>query len=1198
MTKIRTRNLTGMRISLSDSVQRTVAALMDTGESVMSDIANAFRTTASKTLGSIAALILCASFSVPILVGQSTTTGGIAGVVQDPSSAAIPGATVTLRNLDNGSTQTVKTSDTGAYQFPLLTPGNYTVQATFTGLKSDLTRVNVLVGAAANINLEAKVQSESQVVEVSAAAGGVDTETADLTATLSTNQIRELPMPGGDLTTVAFSVPGINLSLGGAYGNFSSHGLPGTSNLFTMNGDDYNDPYLNLNNSGASNLLLGQVEVAEATVTQNGYSVQYGRQSGAQVNYVTKGGTNDIHFDLLFNFNNHLMNANDFFANSTGTARPYDVSRQWGADIGGAVIKNKLFFYSDSEGLYYSLPSAGTVTIPSMQLEQYILATVNPASVPIYKQAFSVYNLGYARGATNLTTGSGPLQDATGNLGCGGTPAAASGLTGIAAPGGGTFGVNVPCAAAYGATGLNTNKEWFESHRVDWNINDKQRIFFRFKGDHGFQPTTTNLLTPSLNDQSLQPQYEGQINHTYVVSPTQVNNFIISFLWYQASFGPASASASQSTFPTYFNIGGAGGANTPSLLGGYGGPFYPLGVQWFEFPQGRNAGQGQLVDDYSWIHGKHAFKFGVNFRRNRVTDSSLLEGKTGSYFFNNLADFADGVTNASTGSYYNQTFSPLEDAHIRFYNLGIYAQDEWSVKSNLKITLGLRMDRTANPTCLDDCFSDLTSPFSSSSFQKGADIPYNQSITTGLTHPYYSVDPIVPNPRLGVVWSPGGLNKTVIRGGIGLFADLAPGQLVSDVFRNAPYPFTTNISDGSFVGSASSPGSSTYEAQSQFNAFKTGFFSGQTLAQLNNSIQGGFSPIPYFSVPSKFLTPETVEWSFEIQQTVGSKNIFVATYSGNHGYNLLVQNGFLNAYVNTANFPNGFGGLPTAPPDARFAGITQLSNGGISNYDGLSVQYRRAFGYGFQGQFAFTWSHALDDVSNGGAGENYSACSGCSFDTLANPVLSQNYGNSDYDIRRSVQADFVWDMPFKFGNKILNNVVGNWTLSGKFYFRSGNPFTIYDSNLPGLLSGTNLVTNLGFGGAAMPATAIATLPGTCSSASVNTPCFTTSQFVPSGSETTFGNIGRNSIFGPGYQDIDAVLFKNFRIKERLKFQLGASAYNLLNHPNFQNPQANIANPTGFGTIGQTAVPPTSAYGAFQGSAVSGRVLVVTGRVTF
>ncbi len=1114
-------------------------------------------------------------FSVSVS-SQSLTTGSIAGMVKDQSAAAVPGATVTLNNLQNGATQTATTNQSGAYQFTLLAPGNYTVQATANGLTSDVAKVTVQIGAGANIELVAKVQSTRQVVEVSTVASGVDTENANLTTTISSKQVLELPTPGGDLTTVAFTAPGVVLSTGMGYGNFSSHGLPGVSNLFTMNGDDYNDAYLNLNNSGASNLLLGQMEVSEAAVTQNGYSVQYGREAGAQVNYVTKGGTNQVHFGLLYNFNNHLMNANDFFNNSEGVPRPYAVSQQWGADIGGPAIKNKLFWYVDSEGLYYTLPSTGVVSIPSPQLQSYILNQITPAQMPLYQKAFGVWNNAPgAKGAVPVTTGNSPLQDSSGNLGC-------ADLAGTPAPGGGIFGQNVSCALAYGANGSNTNKEWLQTARADWNINDKQKIFFRFKGDHGFQPTGTSLLTPALNEQSIQPQYEGQINHTYVISPTMVNNVIFSILWYSAIFGPADESASLAAFPTRFTLsglGGAAGANNGS------GGFTNMGINWTAFPQGRDVGQGQLIDDFSWIKGNHTFKFGVNYRRNRVTDFSYESGSVGSYIFGSLTDFATGVTDPSPLSYYTQKFSPLLDAHLRLYNIGIYAQDEWAVKPNLKVTLGLRLDRTANPTCLDDCFARLNQPFTSSAFQTGLNIPYNSSIQSGLSHAYYNVSSIVPDPRLGVVWSPGSNNATVIRGGIGVFSDLAPAFIVSNVFNNAPYPFNANVYGGQPVNVASDPTSAAAAAQSQYNAFKSGFFSGATLPQLQSAVPG-FSPIPYYSVPQNFLTPTFVEWSFEIQRAVAQKNVFVVTYSGNHGYNLLLQNGFPNAYA------TGFTGLPSTAPDPRFGAITQLTNGGISNYNGLTVQYRRAFAYGFQGQINYTWSHALDDISNGGSGLPYSFCSGCGLTLLANPAVAANYGNSDYDIRQNMTADFIWDMPFKFHNSLLTNLLANWTVGGKVFARTGTPFSIIDSLLAGDIS-----PNIAPGTSILATTTASSLPHSCGVSAVNTPCYSLSQFLPTGTESAFGNVGRNMMYGPGYVDFDASLFKNFTIKERLRFQLGASAYNLLNHPHFQNPTADVA-ASGFGSITSTAIPPTSAYGAFQGSAVSGRVLVVTGRVTF
>jgi hypothetical protein len=1129
-----------------------------------------------------AALIL---LSVSAIYAQTITTGDITGTVKDDTGAAVPGATVTLKGLDSGDSRSLKSNGSGEYRFSLLKPGQYSLQAATGGLASDVTNISIQVGQSTKVDLLAKVQSTRQIVEVSAANTGVQTDNANLAATFSTKQILELPAPGGDITTVAFTVPGIAVSTGAGYGNFSSHGLPGTSNLFTINGSDNNDPYLNLNDSGASNLLLGQNEITDASVVQNGYSVQYGRQAGAQLNFVTKSGTNIWHGDLNFNFNNHIMNANDFFANQSGTPRPYSVSRQWGADIGGPILKDKLFFYSDAEGLYYTLPSVHTVVVPSQTLQSYILQNITPAQVPLYQNAFNVYNNAPgAKGAHQIGTGSGPLDDSTGNLGCGslaGTPVPAS-------LGGGTFGVDTSCGNAFGSSGLNTNKEWLETHRVDWNINDKQKIYFRFKGDHGFQPTGTNLLSPSLNLQSIQPSYEGEINHNYVISPTIVNNFIVSFSWYSAIFGPASTSAAQSAFPTYFSINGSAGTNSAG--------FYPVGVNWASYPQGRDVGQGQIIDDLSFVKGSHTLKVGVNFRRNRVTDYSYESGATGTYSFADLTDFANGVTGTSANgtSSYAQKFSPLSDAHIRLYNIGIYMQDEWAVKPNLKITYGLRLDRTGNPQCLDNCFSLLNQPFTSSAFQKDINLPYNSSINSGLSHAYYNVDSIVPDPRLGVVWSPKSGKGTVIRGGIGLFSDLAPGVLASSVFNNAPYPYNASIADGSLVGLANVPGSAASEAGAQYNAFRTGFFSGQTFNQLNSSIPGGFSPFPYFSIPPKFLTPNVIEWSFELQQPLSTKDVLVMTYSGNRGYNLLVENSWPNAFVNTASFPGGFGGLPTSAPDGRFAAVTQLTNGGISNYNGLSVQVRHTFSYGFQGQAGYTWSHAFDDVSNGGSGLPYSFCSGCGLTELSSPNLQANYGSSDYDIRNNFTADLLWDTPWKFNNKILGNLLGNWTVSGKFYWRSGTPFSIIDGTLAGAVAGTNVDTVNTFA----LATAPGPLPTTCGASAVNTPCFTPSQFVASGSETAFGNVGRNSMRGPNYADVDVSLFKNFTIKENYRFQFGASAYNIANHPNFQNPNADISAPSSFGTITATAIPPTSAYGSFQGSAVSGRVLVVSGRFQF
>ena len=391
------------------------------------------------------------------------------------------------------------------------------------------------------------------------------------------------------------------------------------------------------------------------------------------------------------------------------------------------------------------------------------------------------------------------------------------------------------------------------------------------------------------------------------------------------------------------------------------------------------------------------------------------------------------------------------------------------------------------------------------------------------------------------------------------------------------------------MGLVSDPNSAAAAALNQFNAFKTGFFSGQTLSQLQASVPG-FSPLPYFSIPHHYATPQYAEWSFEIEQRIGAKNAFAATYSGNYGYNLLVQNGFVNAYLsNTGHFPNGFGGLPLTAPDPRFGGITEMTNSGISRYNGLSLQFRRALGWGLQGQVSYTWSHALDDISNGGSGLVYSYSS---LSAVGDPSLRANYSNADYDVRHNLVGDFVWNTPWKLRNRLLSQGLNNWTVGGKIFLRSGSPFSIIDSQLA-----PNLSPNIN---AVLLANYQTSNPVTrhCGASAVNTPCFSFSDFVPSLGETGYGNVARNSFYGPGYFDMDATLFKNFPIWERMKLSLGGQAFNLTNHPHFANPNFDIAGSGGFGTITSTVSQPTSPYGSFAGSTVSGRVWVLTGRLTF
>ena len=1104
---------------------------------------------------------------------QSITTGEITGTITDSSGAVIPAATVTVREMNTGDTRTVESNSVGIYRLGLLKPGTYEVAAVIKGLRSGLMKgVVVAVGQVKTMDLMLKVEQSKEVITVSEATPLLQIENANLAATFSRQQVDLLPAPGGDITTIAFTVPGVVVSTGAGYGNFSSNGLPGTSNLFTTNGNDNMDPYLNLNNSGASNLSLGSNEIQEATVVQNGYSVQYGRQAGAQLNYITKSGANSFHGSLLYNYNGSVLNANDFFANASGTPRGRAISNQWGAAAGGRIIRDKLFFFADTEGLRYVLPTTGTISIPSAALQAFVLKSVSASQAPLYQKAFALYNAAPgANRAVAVTNGSGLLQDSQGGMGCG---MLASVPTGV---GKGVFGIDTSCANAFGTNVSNQNKEWLLATRVDYNLNDRHKLFFRFKTDHGLQPTDTNAISSSLNAESNQPAYEGQATYTVVISPRMVNNFIGSSSWYSAIFGPKDLGATLSTFPQQwaFLEGGANGTGSLTQLG--------LGLD--TFPQGRRVGQLQLTDDLTYTIGKHTIKAGLNYRYNRIADTGnqrLVYG--GRYQFYGLDEWAAGAINSATGTNYAQRFTPFPVVHIRLYNAAFYVQDEIALTYRLKLTAGMRFDRTGNPSCIENCFSRMTAPFAV--VAKGSTIPYNQTIQTGLHNAFYGIQGIAPQPRVGLVYSPD--EATVFRGGVGLFTDLFPGTIAGGIFGNSPNVFTPALRTGTV--NTSGAGSAPAIAAATGAAFQNGFAGGATLAQLQASLAPvTFTPPPYTTIPSTIDLPNYVEWSFEVERQYGPRDVVTARYAGNHGYNLFLRNLNINGAASASAYPNGFAGLPTTSPDPRFRIITDITNRGWSNYHGLSLSYRHAMSHGFMGQLSYTWSHGLDTISNGGLGEYFSGND--SLTNQINPfsVRALNYSNADYDIRHNLLVNFLWEIPWKFENKALHHTLSGWSIGSRWYIRTGTPFSVYNSSLRGRVSpalGQNLLADV-----------IAPVTTSCTTAAIDQPCFTTSQFQTTALQTDFGNLPRNSFRGPGYFDVDTSIQKAISLKENVKLTIGAGFYNLLNHPNFANPSGNVA-AGGLGQIVSTVGAPTSPYGSFQGSAVSGRVVVLMGKLSF
>src|SRR5215468_3430798 len=355
---------------------------------------------------------------------QSLTSGDLAGTVTDPSGAVVPNASVTLKSNESGAMQTRTTNAQGYYRFQLLSPGSYTVSVTASGFQSTQQQATITVGQAATANIPLALGAASQTIEVSAGAEAVQAENAEISTTITQQQIALMPNPGNDLSYVVQTAPGAVMNTQAGYGNSATFGLPATSNLFTFNGMNENDPFLNLNNSGPTNLLLGSNDVQEATVVNNGYSVQYGGLTGANVNYVSKSGTNNWHGNAEYYWNGRAMNANNYFNVQSDIPRPFVNANQWAASVGGPIRKDKTFFFVDYEGLRVVLPTTTPVNVPSPQFQAATLANLaitSPGSIPFYQQMFSLYN--GAKGATNAQNVLPQGTDSSGNVisgpGCG-----------------------------------------------------------------------------------------------------------------------------------------------------------------------------------------------------------------------------------------------------------------------------------------------------------------------------------------------------------------------------------------------------------------------------------------------------------------------------------------------------------------------------------------------------------------------------------------------------------------------------------------------------------------------------------------------------------------------------------------------------------------------------------------------------------
>jgi hypothetical protein len=352
-----------------------------------------------------------------------------------------------------------------------------------------------------------------------------------------------------------------------------------------------------------------------------------------------------------------------------------------------------------------------------------------------------------------------------------------------------------------------------------------------------------------------------------------------------------------------------------------------------------------------------------------------------------------------------------------------------------------------------------------------------------------------------------------------------------------------------------------------------------------------FSAPSFTSIIGTVHAPMVEEWNFQVQRQLGSSTAVIVNYVGNHGSRLPYFSSWPNAYDEFGLYP-GVKGVPANSAVANYGTVEQYQSGAISNYDGLSVTVRKQLSHAVTAHFNYTWSHALDEISNGGVFlYNNDSLLG-----QLNPLglRANNYGNSDYDIRNNFSADFVYTPTFRSGNAVVKNVLGGWQFSGKVFWRSGLPFSVTDGNTAlGNFGSSLLGTYSGTGGAAQTS---------CGAAAAIVPCVNANAFVNAADAsfnnfTSFSTQTRNQFRGPHYFDTDISVYRTFKLMERINLSVGLQAFNVFNHPNFNLPD-NVLGDATFGQILSMATTPTSAYGNFLGFDSSPRVVQLTGKIVF
>ena len=1063
------------------------------------------------------------------------TTARLSGTVQDNTGAAVPGASVTVEQTGTGYQQQVKAGAAGEYLFPSLPVGDYQLTVSMPGFNTYVQKgIGLTVGQAASQKVILAVGEVSQQVTVEANSNQVTTDDAAITHTIGQKSIESLPMNGREAQQLVFLVPGAvdvtaqncgvgcegGILPGEQYAKVNGGGANGV--YYLLDGVDYNDMYINANLPFPSPDAL-----QEFNVQTDNMSAAYGNATGGVANVVTKSGTDQIHGDVFEYLRNYAMDAKNYFATSPNPLK----QNQFGATIGGPILKGKLFYFGSYQGTRQNTATNGlNAQVPTQAERNGDFSALLPGTVLTNPNSLSPYQF-------NSNNQINPAAF---------DPTALFVLNHIPLPNAPSMGPNF--LTYNGAPSIQNTDEYLA--KIDYNIGKHHLSGHYFQLKYTIPiilPPASNVLEGNLET----PQNLGLKNISvvdiYSISPTVVLN---SYFGWTSKTGLTETAAP-------FNIAQAGAnisqpTNLPATLnldvsGGFTVGEQPATGTW----DNSEISDRELV---TFIKGKNEIQVGGEWSHIHMPMGNSFQAD-GDYSFggdlsgNNLSDFLLGAASSFTqggGLYLN--FSGNE--------WSAFFQDNWHATSRLTVSAGIRWDPF--------------SPYTDSEGRVGCFVPGAQStrypnspqglIFGGSNHdpgcPASSINNNLSNigPRLGFAYQLTSDAKTSIRGGAGYYYQAPNGVAFQDVVGIPPFAPVVNITNTNFTNPYSAAG-------------------------IADPFPGSFGPInpgPTATFPQDisfseifdrhFRLPQILSYNLTLEHEFGANWFVRMEYVGNHGAHLGgtgdQESGLLqlnpSVYIPGQSTENNIQQRRLYP---NFGFIGSINSGVNSNYNAGQIEVEKRLGYGLSFQTNYTWSHALNDF--GPNGQN--ALFGIVGINTCGCGRSLDYGPDAGDDSNVFRLSGLYAFHHLPVNGITDKVVNGWNLSFITNWQSGFPFTSFAED-------DNSFSAMGND---RPDITVANISDTKlstrrSHAALINEWFNTTDFV-SNAIGTYGNIGKDSMRGPRLFTTDFALLKTGKVGERVSYEFRAEFYNAFNNVNFGAPDAGLTD-SNFGQISSAGDP--------------------------